>query len=193
MYSKHIESVFRKKKIRTGDRIFIVKKGKRIEGLLMPQSNLGDPDSVVIKLDSGYNIGIKYESGTEIGKKKKGTGIPEKRHELGKLHPRYKKKLRYDKNKPTISIIHTGGTIASVVDYEIGGVVSRFTPEDLMQMFPELFDIANIRTRFIRNMWSEDMRFEHYKILAMEIEKEIKKGVKGIIVGHGTDTMHYTA
>ncbi|MBN2746265.1 MAG: Glu-tRNA(Gln) amidotransferase subunit GatD, partial [Bacteroidales bacterium] len=31
-----------------------------------------------------------------------------------------------------------------------------------------------------------------YKALALAIEKEIKKGVDGIVIGHGTDTLHHT-
>jgi len=196
MYSKKLESLLKRKNLRIGDRIFVVKKGKRTEGLLMPQTDLGDPDSIVIKLDNGYNVGIRYEAGVEIGKSKTREPkkiLEEERFELGKLHPKHRKKLKFDKNKPTISILHTGGTIASMVDYKTGGVISRFTPEDLVQMFPELFDIANVRTRLVRNMWSEDMRFGHYQILAREIQKEVSKGVRGIIIGHGTDTMHYTS
>jgi len=102
-------------------------------------------------------------------------------------------KIKEKKSLPTISILHTGGTIASKVDYKTGAVTARFTPEEILSMFPELKDIANIRSRLITNMFSEDMRFAHYNLIANEIAKEIKKGVDGIIVTHGTDTMHYTA
>ncbi|MBU3957925.1 MAG: Glu-tRNA(Gln) amidotransferase subunit GatD, partial [Nanoarchaeota archaeon] len=98
-----------------------------------------------------------------------------------------------DKSKPNISILHTGGTIASRVDYRTGGVVSSFSPEDLLAMFPELKEIANIKTRLVFSMFSEDMRFAHHQILAREIAKGIESGADGIIITHGTDTMHYTA
>jgi glutamyl-tRNA(Gln) amidotransferase subunit D len=60
-------------------------------------------------------------------------------------------------------------------------------------MFPELKQYANIRSRLIKNMWSQDMRFEHYNLIAKEVEKELKAGAKGVIVTQGTDTMHYTS
>ncbi len=62
-----------------------------------------------------------------------------------------------------------------------------------MGMFPELVEMANIRSRLIRNMWSDDMRFSHYQLLAREVAKEIEKGCDGLIITHGTDTMHYTS
>ncbi|RLJ10060.1 MAG: Glu-tRNA(Gln) amidotransferase GatDE subunit D [Candidatus Aenigmatarchaeota archaeon] len=196
MYSKKLRLILQKKKIKIGDRVRLEFDDQVLEGLLMPKPNQGDPDALVIKLDNGYNIGIKWKDGINLSKSSSEEPEiieSEAEFELGKLHPKFRKKLEYDPNKPTISILHTGGTIASVVDYNTGGVISRFTPQDLLHMFPEIFDIANIETRLVRNMWSEDMVFEHYRILAKEIEKEIRKGVRGIIIGHGTDTMHYTA
>ena len=88
--------------------------------------------------------------------------------------------------------MHTGGTIASKVDYKTGAVNASFEPHELIEMFPEIKDLANIESRLFRNMWSDDMRFEHYNIIAKEIEKESGK-YKGIIITHGTDTMHYTS
>ena len=60
MYSQEIESLLKSKKIKIGDRIRILKKGAIHEGLLMPRIELGDCSCLVIKLDKGYNIGIKY-------------------------------------------------------------------------------------------------------------------------------------
>ena len=89
--------------------------------------------------------------------------------------------------------MHTGGTIASKVDYKTGGVVAAFTAEDILSMFPELNDIANIKSHLVSNMMSEDMRFMHYKKISDAIVKEIKSGVDGIIIGHGTDTLALTS
>ena len=148
-------------------------------GHLMPSLN---KDIIVLKLKNGYNIGIEKKriESIKILKKHKETKIR-------------KQKIRFNKNLPTISILHTGGTIASEVDYRTGGVIARFTPEELMAMFPELNNIANINSVFLSNMFSEDMRFKHYSIMAKAVVKEIRRGVKGIIIGHGTDTMHYTS
>jgi len=161
-----------------GDRVKIVTADETIEGTLMPE----EKDSVVLKLDTGYNIGIDKKRVREISVVKE---YKEKKLEMPKEESK--------KGLPTIAILHTGGTIASKVDYETGGTVARFTPEELLVMFPELKDIANIRSRLIRNMFSEDMRFAHYNLMAHEVEKEIKQGADGVIITHGTDTLHYSA
>ena len=161
----------------SGDLVKIETKEETFEGVLMPE----EKGVVVVKLRSGYNIGIDKSKIKKIS-------ITEKRKELKSTT------LQLDQNKslPKISILHTGGTIASKVDYETGGVISRFTPEEIISMFPELKNIAQLSSRLVRNMWSDDMRFAHYNILAKEIEKEVKSGADGIIITHGTDTLHYT-
>ncbi len=162
---------------KSGDRVKVVTQEEGIEGTLMPD----EKDFVMLKLDTGYNMGIDKKRVKEI--------ILIKEHKAKEIPP---PKAEQKKGLPTIAILHTGGTIASKVDYETGGVISKFKPEEMLEMFPELKEIANIKSRLIRQMFSEDMRFAHYNILAKEIEKEIKEGVEGIIVTHGTDTLHYT-
>jgi glutamyl-tRNA(Gln) amidotransferase subunit D len=92
-----------------------------------------------------------------------------------------------------ISILHLGGTVASFYDEKKGGVSSKYTAEDILNLYPEIKLIAKLSSRLIKNMWSQDMNFKHYNIIAKEIEKEVKKGTEGIIITHGTDTMHYTS
>ncbi|MBI4141057.1 Glu-tRNA(Gln) amidotransferase subunit GatD [Candidatus Woesearchaeota archaeon] len=161
-----------------GDIVTIKTQEESIQGMLMPE----EKDFAVIKLDTGYNIGIAKKRIKEIQV----------------LHKKKDKKpvtltIAPQQQLPTISILHTGGTIASKVDYETGGVIARFTPEEITTMFPELKEIANINSRLVSNMWSQDLRFSHYNTLIKEIEKEIKKDVQGIIITHGTDTLHYTS
>ncbi len=165
--------------MKIGDFIKIKTSTLEYEGYLMPSLN---KNILVIKLKNGYNIGIEKKRIKNIKLLKKYKEIEFK-----------KQKIKFNKDLPTISILHTGGTIASEVDYRTGGVVSRFTPEELTAMFQELNEIANINSVFLSNMFSEDMRFKHYQLIANAIVKEIKKGIKGIIIGHGTDTMHYTS
>ncbi|MFA5141466.1 MAG: Glu-tRNA(Gln) amidotransferase subunit GatD [Candidatus Woesearchaeota archaeon] len=166
--------------IEVGDKVIVKSKNGSHEGIYMPSAN---KDVEVIKLDSGYNIGIDKENVTEIKVVAK-----DKEHFSVKVD-----KPAINPTLPFVSILHTGGTIASKVDYQTGGTVSRFTPEELLAMFPELKQYANIRSRLIKNMWSQDMRFEHYNLIAKEVEKELKAGAKGVIVTQGTDTMHYTS
>lgn len=163
-----------------GDRVKVIAKDGIKEGILMPNE---ETNSVIIKLDNGYNIGVDTKKIKEIK-------IIEK---CKAKEPASKKETKKDSKKPTIAILHTGGTIASKVDYSTGGVIARFSPEEILEMFPELKGIANIRSKLISNMFSEDMRFKHYSLICKAIEEEVKKEVDGIILTHGTDTMCYTS
>jgi glutamyl-tRNA(Gln) amidotransferase subunit D len=166
-------------KYQPGDKVLVKTEDKVYKGIMMPSDN---PSTAVVKLDSGYNVGIdtKQIKAVEVLDKAKGqTSII--------------KSPASDPSKPTIAILHTGGTVASKVDYETGGVIASFTVADFLQMFPEMKNIANIRSNHISNMMSEDMRFIHYQKIAKAIQDEITAGVKGIIIGHGTDTLAITA
>ncbi len=156
------------------------KDSRTIEGLVLPDTT---NKKVVIKTDSGYNLGIlisNISSSKTISKLKK--------QKITK-----KSTQKQNKSLPSISILHTGGTIASEVDYDTGAVIAKFTPEELLAKFPELKKICNINSTLINNMFSEDIRFAHYNKLATAIQKEIKKGAQGIIITHGTDTLAYTS
>jgi len=166
---------------KTGDNVIVDTKDKEVKGILMPVPE-SEGEVVILKLESGYNIGIDKKDVKEI--------------KLVKSYSEKKQKtaeIKQNKKLPTVSILHTGGTIASKVDYKTGGVIAKFSPGEIIGMFPELTKIANIKSRKIASMQSEMMRFPHYNIMAKEIEKEIKSGTDGIIITHGTDTMHYSS
>jgi len=163
--------------MKPGDYIQIKTSSETFEGTLMPDSI---NNKLVIKLKSGYNMGINK---SKIKSKKV--------LKQAKKTKKTTKKQTQSKKLPKILILHTGGTIASKVDYETGGVISKFTPEELLEMFPELKELANIDCKQISNIFSEDMGFKDYNTIAKEIKKA--KDISGIIITHGTDTMHYTA
>jgi len=176
-----------------GDRVKVKTKKEDFEGVLMPESG---KKTIFIKLDNGYNIGIKKENieSIEIGEARKMHATKAIKEKTVGIEEHKKKATKSaKKNLPIISILHTGGTIASRIDYETGAVKAQFKPEQIIEMVPELEDIAQIRSRLIRNMMSDDMRFAHYNLIAKEIKNEIDEGVDGVIVTHGTDTLHYTA
>ncbi len=159
----------------TGDVVKITTKKGAEEGVLLPSP---DKNVLIIKLQSGYNMGFEKKDVKKITVVKK----------AAQTRPPVKKVTK-NKNLPTISILHTGGTIASKVDYRTGGVTTDFSPEELVAMFPELKNIANIESELIAQMWSDDLRFAHFPLIAKAIEKHVQKGVKGIIVGIGTDNL----
>jgi len=133
----------------------------------------------VVKLTSGYNIGVP--SGTC-------TFVERPAHPAAKPH-----EIQQNKNLPTLSIVSTGGTIASRIDYRTGSVTSQFNASDILVAIPELAEIANYRTIPLATILSENMTPTIWQDLARAIYDEIKGGAKGIIVTHGTDTMAYSA
>lgn len=171
---------------KAGDSVEVVTADETIKGTLLQSPEL-EKGVVIIKLLSGYNMGID-----RAGIKKISLAAPQQQQKeaedktagvAAKKVPQPKQKL------PKISILHTGGTIASKVDYRTGAVYSSFKPEDLLGMFPELADIAEFDSVFISNMWSDDLRFRHFELIAKAVGKEAKKGVDGIIIGIGTDNL----
>ncbi len=166
-----------------GDIIRIVKNGETYEGILIPRSEYGDDKHIVLKLRNGYNVGISITPTTKIEK----TGSGTKPTFLAPPLPKPKPDL------PNITIISTGGTIASRVDYRTGGVRPALTANDLYSVVPEISEIATIDAQILFNLYSEDITCKHWSRLAETIAKRIEKGEHGVIVAHGTDTMGYTA
>ena len=163
-----------------GDLVEIKTILETVRGILMPSS---DEKVVLLKLENGYNLGFERKDVLSLKlieeKKEKGSGT----------EPQIISKPK----KKNIIILHTGGTIASKVDYESGAVTAKFQAEDLLGMFPELGEIANIETELVSNMMSEDMLFSNYQKIAESIAHQAKKDIAGIIIGHGTDTLSFTA
>lgn len=153
------------------------------KGRVLPRSETADDKHIVIKLVSGYNIGIASSRILDIkvtGRKEAHYKIPEK-------------EFPYDPRKPRVKLLGTGGTIASRLDYRTGAVIPAFSPGELYGSVPELADICNLETEKLYGVFSENMGPEQWIGTAEAIGKEIEKGVQGIVIGHGTDTMHHTA
>lgn len=154
------------------------------EGILLPRSELGDEEHVVLKLKTGYNVGVKITEKTvieEVGYSPGHYALPER-------------KVEFKPGKPLVSLIGTGGTVASRLDYRTGAVIPAFTPQELFSAVPELEEICNLETISLFEIFSEDMQPEYWIQIAKKVAEEINnKGVDGVIIAHGTDTMHFTS
>jgi glutamyl-tRNA(Gln) amidotransferase subunit D len=166
-----------------GDVIRVTSKDKVYEGILIPRSETKDKTLIVVKLKSGYNVGIKITKNVKIEKIGKGTKpafasppLPKQNHAL-----------------PHVVIMSTGGTIASRVDYRTGAVRSALSASDLYGVVPELSDVAQVDTEIVFSLYSENITQKHWTELAETVAKRIEEGVDGIVIAHGTDTMAYTA
>ncbi len=163
-----------------GDRISVKRNGTSFEGVLMPSRREG---YLVIKLDNGYNVGL-------CAAKCELTPL----HSHPQSQPAHKNRpLQVKEGLPLVSILSTGGTIASKVDYRTGAVTSQFSAGEIISAIPELEEIANYRARVIYQILSENMRAEYWIKLAQSVAEEIRAGAQGVIITHGTDTMMYTA
>lgn len=156
-------------------------RGKFI-GTVLPRSENDDDRHIVLKIPTGYNIGINVNTiilMRETGYKKANYKIPEKEFPV-------------TPGLPNVKLFGTGGTIASRLDYRTGAVIPAFSPGELYGAVPELADICNLDTEKLFAVFSENMGPKQYIALAKAIGKEIEHGIDGIVIGHGTDTLHHT-
>jgi len=157
--------------------------GSVFEGVILPRSETFDNLHIVLKLRTGYNVGVHVDRITkveEIGYKKAVYQIPSQ-------------DFPSRPHLPKVTLLGTGGTIASRLDYRTGAVIPAFTPGELYGAVPELADICNLTTKKLFGVFSENMEKEQYIVLAKAIAEEIENGADGIVIGHGTDTMGHTA
>ncbi len=170
--------------VAVGDRIRVRKSSQVFEGVLMPRSELGDDQHIVLKLDDGYNIGIAISE--DLSVEKLGAFV-EIKPQLPPIPIEKREGL------PHVAIVSTGGTIASRVDYRTGAVSPALTAQDLYSVVPELSNIAYIEAEVLYSIFSENMKPEYWSGMAKRAAKYIEEGVDGIVVTHGTDTLGYSS
>jgi glutamyl-tRNA(Gln) amidotransferase subunit D len=164
-----------------GDILKVTSKGKTYEGILIPR--FGEGTAIIIKMKSGYNIGIEATADVTVEKIGKGAKPTFAAPPLPKQNPAL----------PHVVIMSTGGTIASRVDYRTGAVRSAMSASDLYGVVPELADIARVDTEIVFSIYSENLRQQDWSELAEKVAQRIEQGVDGVVIAHGTDTMAYTS
>lgn len=157
--------------------------GETFEGVLIPRSEYSDRHHICLKMKNGYNIGIHLERAEKV----EVTGAGEKPH-FTRAPPSLKKT-----GLPKVTIISTGGTIASRVDYRTGAVQPALTADDLTSVVPELASLADVDAHILYSEYSENLSPSHWKGMAEEAARRMAGGADGIVISHGTDTLHYTA
>ena len=188
--------------IKVGDIINVVLNNDSIiSGRCMPRYESSEKDHIIIKLNNGYNIGIKLNRIKSITKVSSLSVITEEL--AGKsldnsisLKSQYRNDIDLSQvsNLPKIALISTGGTIASKIDYRTGGVTSVLSAKDLYTSIPELSLYASIDTEILFNEYSENIGPTQWNLIANRIIDKINSGIyDGIVISHGTDTMSYTA
>ncbi len=182
MLSKHSVSAGDTISVTTND-------GVTMTGILMPRYESASDNYIVIKLKSGYNTGIelaKIKSVAKVSGEAKATQQPSSTKQQGDDDKK--------RELPKIALISTGGTIASKIDYRTGGVRAALSASELYASVPELATIASVDTEVLMSEYSENLTPGHWTMMADRIADRVGSGkYDGIIVSHGTDTMHYTA
>lgn len=165
-----------------GFKLSVETDGKTYVGTMMPHHEFSAPDIIVLKMKSGYNVGIRVGADTKI-------------EVVDKPVVRKKADVQVEEKKglPTLVLIGTGGTIASYVDYRTGAVHPALSTSDMVNAVPEIREIANVRAKVLFSIFSENMDIPHWQELAKAVAEEINNGADGVIIPHGTDTMGYTA
>jgi glutamyl-tRNA(Gln) amidotransferase subunit D len=162
-----------------GDEVIVITEKSQEQGVLLESH---EPRILLLKLKTGYNIGIDKDKIKEIKIVKKQEQIDEK-EEAVKMQ-----------GKPIIDFYITGGTISSKLDPKTGGVKDLTSPNEFFKMYPEIRDEVDLRIKKPFTKWSENMSSEDWIKLAKQISKSLEDtNVKGVIVSHGTDFLHYTA
>jgi len=170
-------------KATVGDILRVTKDNETYEGIVIPRSEYDDDKHIIIKLKTGYNIGIHITPSTKIEKIGAGTKPAFVAPPLPEQRP----------NLPKVAIISTGGTIASRVDYRTGAVRPALSASDLYSVVPELSDIATIDAEILFSIFSENITCKHWAELTKTVAQRVEKGESGVVIAHGTDTMGYTA
>ena len=151
-------------------------------GILMPRYESGDESHIVLKLKSGYNIGIEFEKIEKLEK----TGERESNNENSQT-------IEKNEELPKILLLSTGGTIASKVDYRTGAVTPALSAAELYEAVPEIAKIANVDAEVLFSEYSENLQPEHWLEIAKKLDSIVDSDYVGVIIAHGTDTMHYSS
>lgn len=171
--------------LQEGDLVKVSTTEYEIEGMLMPSLELGETDFIKIKISSGYNLGVDCNNADFSLVKKQFTQT---------IEPKKIKQIKQAEGLNKIGIVATGGTISSKVDYTTGGVRTLLKPEEYLESNKDLGEIAEIASiRIPFNAMSEDMNPKHWSIIAKEVAELLNSGLHGVIITHGTDTLHYTS
>jgi glutamyl-tRNA(Gln) amidotransferase subunit D len=181
-YPPGVRAVLDRAGAAVGDAVVVATKSGRFAGVVMPHHGFSGEDILTVKLENGYNIGIVVGDieGIQVTKR---SAAPKAERTLPPP----------GKGRPVVAVLGTGGTIASYVDYRTGAVHPAVTAEELVFSVPELLDVADVRARVIYSIYSENLKPEHWQRLAREAAKELNEGAAGVVIPHGTDTLHFTS
>jgi len=158
--------------------------GQLWSGTIIPPHDLSGPRIVTLKVVTGYNVGIR------IGPRTRYRTVGEPPRTASAVPP---VAVEHPHPPGGIELLTTGGTIASRVDYETGGVRPVSTEEEILAFYPELREFEPIRITPVLDVLSENVTPADWVTLARKVAEAFGRGAQGVVVAHGTDTMGFTS
>jgi glutamyl-tRNA(Gln) amidotransferase subunit D len=163
--------------------------GRTWVGAVVPRHELSGERVLPLKLSSGYNVGIRVERDftfrlldtpeTGLGPSAASSPSPSPTSARDSDH--------------FVTLLTTGGTIASRVDYETGGVRPVKEESEILRFYPELQRSGRVHIVPVFDRLSEDLAPEDWAVLAEKVVEAFRAGATGVTIAHGTDTLGYTA
>jgi glutamyl-tRNA(Gln) amidotransferase subunit D len=179
-----------RKKIRTlpvGTEVEITPSdGRTWHGIIVPSTEFSGEHVVVLKLASGYNVGLtvsELDVLTVIAKPRRSRETPSDGPTRVPAIP----------STRWVALLTTGGTIASRVDYRTGGVKPVRDEREILAAFPALDKEGPVHVVPVFEQFSEDITPADWVRLAEKIGESFAQGARGVVVAHGTDTLGFTA
>ena len=161
--------------------------GRTWTGTVVPRHEFSGERILPLKLASGYNIGLRIEPSflyrVLAGPTPRSSGEPAPSPA----------EERPSGSERWVTLLSTGGTIASRVDYETGGVRPVREEREVLEFYPELERTGRVRVVSVFDKLSEDLTPADWETLAKRIVEAFGEGAGGVVIAHGTDTLGFTA
>jgi glutamyl-tRNA(Gln) amidotransferase subunit D len=160
-------------------------RGTTWRGTVVPRHELSGERILPLKLANGYNVGIYIEPGFSFTLLEEepthavaaGASLPAPRTSGG----------------TRVALLTTGGTIASRVDYDTGGVRPVREEREILAFYPELERKGPVHIVPVFDRLSENITPDDWVVLAGKVVEAFHDGARGVVVAHGTDTLGFTA
>jgi len=160
--------------------------GRTFVGTVVPHHEYSGDRILQLKLANGYNVGLRIDPSARFRL------LPEPAHDVRTAAavspPRVVRP-----NEPWVALLTTGGTIASRIDYETGGVRPVKGEEEILAFYPELERSGPVRILPVFDRLSEDLHPDDWVVLGDRVVAAFREGAVGAVIAHGTDTLGYTA
>ena len=163
--------------------------GRVWRGTLVPSHELSAARVVQLKLESGYNVGVRVgESDKVVARDPPPMSGNGSGPSAAPRTPRVAAPA-----DGWVALLSTGGTIASRVDYRTGGVRPVREEGEILQFYPDLDRDGPVRITPVFDRLSEDIHPDDWVVLAHHAAQAFRDGARGVVIPHGTDTLAYSA